>query len=142
MSQLNLSQFDFEPLKVKIVGSGKIKERENENKESRDLKKRVKLGKLDTIRISTVDHLKFTSEKASESLTTFLNLRDGEKTGNQVLSEEEAKNYKPLMTQKARMKEDIIPEEKKSANFDNTKLSNQTFLGTLNGRQVIDSFPK
>jgi hypothetical protein len=100
------------------------------------------LGKLDTIRISTVDHLKFTSEKASESLTTFLNLRDGEKTGNQVLSEEEAKNYKPLMTQKARMKEDIIPEEKKSANFDNTKLSNQTFLGTLNGRQVIDSFPK
>lgn len=118
------------------MGSGKLKDnKETDGKESRDLKKRTKIGKLDTIRISTVDQLKFTSEKASESLTTFLNLKDGDK--NPIATEEEPKNYKPLMTQKARMREDAISEEKKSAQFDHTKISQQTFTGTMNSRQVL-----
>ncbi len=122
-------------MKVKIVGSGKIKDKERDTKDGNELKKRNKLGKLDTIRISTVDHLKFTSEKVSESLTTFLNM-NGER--NAIPSEEEAKIYKPLMTQKARLKEETIPEEKKSATLDNTKISQPIFAGTLNSRQALE----
>jgi len=82
------------------MGSGKLKDKnQNETLNERAFKK-SKINKLDHIRISAVDNLKGISEKASESLTTFLNMKDHEKTlkeSNFPIAEEYNKTYKPLI---------------------------------------------
>lgn len=114
--ELTVSQFDFEPIKVKIMGSGKLKDKnQNETINDRSLKK-TKLNKLDHIRISAVDNLKGISEKASESLTTFLNMKDQEKLLKESIppiAEENNKTYKPLIqSQKSHYENSFSPKKK------------------------------
>lgn len=116
-----ISQFDFEPVKVKIMGSGKLKDKEKTQGETvngrSSLTKQKKMSKIDTMRMSAVDNLKGISEKASESLTTFFNIKENDRTtkdGNVPIAEEDASMYKPLIqSQKSRINEDGASPTKK-----------------------------
>lgn len=117
------------------MGSGKLKEKEDGNKESRGITKRGKLSKLDTIRISTVDQLKFTSDKGSESMTTFLNLKDGDRIKESNIHEDDPKQYKSLIRQKSRQKEETIIEEKRSTHLKSSPSLTQV---PGNSRQALE----
>lgn len=99
------------------MGSGKLKDRNQTEPINERISKKSKVNKLDHIRISAVDNLKGISEKASESLTTFLNMKDHEKTLKESIlpiTEEINKTYKPLIqSQKSHYNENSVSPTKK-----------------------------
>lgn len=84
-----------------------------------------------------MDQMKFTSDKGSESMTTFLNMRDGDRIKESHIHEEDPKQYKSLMRQKSRQKEEPIIEEKRSTAL---KSSPSLTMSPTNSRQVVKIF--
>lgn len=102
------------------MGSGKLKDKEKTQGETvngRSNLTKQKMSKIDTMRMSAVDNLKGISEKTSETLTTFFNIKENDRTtkeGNIAIAEEDASMYKPLIqTQKSRVNEEGVSPTKK-----------------------------
>lgn len=100
------------------MGSGKLKDKnQTEAANGKSNLRKSKPNKLDTIRFSGVDNLKMGSDKASESLATFLNIKENErpiKESTLPITEEETSMYRTLIqTQKSRFNEEGISPNKK-----------------------------
>jgi len=126
------------------MGSGKLKDSKSQTNTMNGTQsmRKTKINKLDTIRISAVDQPRGISEKASESLTTFLNMKENErpiKESTLPITEEESSAYKPLIgTQKSRQTDEMISPTKKLASIPESARMSAAEAGMSTERQFFE----